>query len=158
MILLQRGAAKYSHNPNGTHTQRITLQQSFASTAKGTQSLPTRVQARVQPQSPDLNITDLGLSASLKSRVWAERYGAVDELVEGISSMSHVYDTNTLEKVWHRLFKRYNQVLRTLGGMEFEVEHAGTKERQREDGLARLANVDRAASPTALDWWVDGVE
>ncbi|CAM9411359.1 unnamed protein product [Choristocarpus tenellus] len=55
-------------------------------------------------QLPNLNINDLGAFASPKSRVWAERYGAVDELVSGVSSLIHVYEADTLEGVWQRLF------------------------------------------------------
>lgn len=52
MVLLQRGAAQNFHNPTGMYTQRTTLQQPSASTAKGTQSLFIRVQHAHNPQAP----------------------------------------------------------------------------------------------------------
>lgn len=44
--------------------------------------------------------------------------------------MFQAYDTDTLEKVWQSLLKRYDQVLRMPGGKYFEVEHIRTKNRQ----------------------------
>ncbi|CAM9485143.1 unnamed protein product, partial [Choristocarpus tenellus] len=82
-------------------------------------------------QSPDPSINDLDFFASLKSR----RYGTVDELVERVSSVFHMCDTDRLERLWQSLFKRCNKVLRALGGNDFEVEHIGTIKRQREGRL-----------------------
>lgn len=48
--------------------------------------------------------------------------------------------------------------LESWGGDDFEVEHTGTRKRQREGTLAKLVEADREASKAGLDWWVDGVE
>lgn len=50
-------------------------------------------------QSPDLNINDLGLFPSLKSRVWKEYYRTLDALVEGAKSIYGQYEADTLELV-----------------------------------------------------------
>lgn len=38
------------------------------------------------------------------------------------------YESNSerLERVWKSLFKKYNKVLKELGGDDFKVEHTGT--------------------------------
>lgn len=46
----------------------------------------------------------------------SKRYVTIDELVEEVSGMFHAYDADTFERVWQSLSKRYNQVLRALGG------------------------------------------
>lgn len=42
-------------------------------------------------QSPDLNINDRETFVFLKSRVYGEHFGIIDELVEGIKSMFYGY-------------------------------------------------------------------
>lgn len=76
---------------------------------------------------------------SLKRRVWAERYVTFCELVWGVASVFHTYDVDTLERVCQSLFKIYSQVLRPLGGNDFEVGHIVTKKRQQEGELARVS-------------------
>ena len=103
-------------------------------------------------QSPDLNINDLGFFASLNSRVWKERFGTIDDLVEGVQRLFGAYDSATLERVWQSLFQRYNQVLAGLGRNDFEVEHTKARKRQREGNLPKSVLVDRDAFKKALDW------
>ena len=67
-------------------------------------------------QSPDLDVNDLGFFASLKSRVWKEHFGRIDNLVEGVQRLFGEYHSETLERVWKNLFKRYKQV---IAGVDF---------------------------------------
>lgn len=43
--------------------------------------------------------TPVPLVWTVKLWIWAERYGTVDELVEGVQSVFHVYDVGTFERV-----------------------------------------------------------
>lgn len=72
--------------------------------------------------------------------------------------MFYEYNSETLKRVRQSLFERYSEVFRNLGENDFDVEHTETGERQREDTMARSVELDREASKTALDWWVDNVE
>lgn len=72
--------------------------------------------------------------------------------------MFYKYDSEALKRVCQSLLKRYNQVLRKMEGDEVEVEHTGTRKRQREGALARSVELDREASKAAWDWWVSGIE
>ena len=59
------------------------------------------VELRTQPsQLPDLNVNDLGLFASLKSRVSRANASSVDELVQNVFDQYEEYDGDTLERVW----------------------------------------------------------
>ncbi|CAM9214090.1 unnamed protein product, partial [Choristocarpus tenellus] len=78
-------------------------------------------------QSPDLNINHLAFFPTLISGIWRERYSTIDDLVKGGKSTYRAYSAVSLERVWQSLFKRYNQVLKVLGGNYFEVQHTGTK-------------------------------
>lgn len=68
------------------------------------------------------------------------------------------YDVETLERIWQRFLKKYNEVLRGLGGNDFEEKHTGSRKRQQEDTLLMLVPVDQGAPKTALNWWIHGVE
>lgn len=66
------------------------------------------------------------------------------------------YDAGTLrEDMWQSLFKKYDQVLRTLGGNDFNAEDTRTRKRQREGVLEQLVAIDRDAFGAALNWWID---
>lgn len=108
--------------------------------------------------SPNLNISDLGLLASLKRRVWRERFGTIFDLVDGIQRLFGEYDLKILQRVWHSLFESYNQVLLWLGWNELEVDHTKSRKWQRGDILRKLVLGDRDAFKKAMDWWVDGDE
>ena len=54
---------------------------------------------RQPAQSPDLNVNDLGFFASLKSRVWRERFGRNDFLVEEVQRLFGGHEPETLERV-----------------------------------------------------------
>ncbi|CAM9347038.1 unnamed protein product [Sphacelaria rigidula] len=98
------------------------------------------VELVTQPfQSPDLNINDLSFFASLKSRVCGMNSSTVDELVETIFQHYEEYDSDTLERVWQRFFKAYNETLRSkMGDNDFSVEHTGVRARQRAGTLERV--------------------
>ena len=109
-------------------------------------------------QSPDLNINDLGFFSSLKSRVWQESFSTCDELAASVATMYDDYDAETLERIWQSLFKIYNQVFRTLGRNDFDVEHSQTEKKQQEGKLQKVVSVDREAYERALAWLMDGDE
>ncbi|CAM9741400.1 unnamed protein product, partial [Sphacelaria rigidula] len=103
-------------------------------------------------QSPDLNVNDLCFFASLKSRVWGMTASSIDELVETISKQYEEYNSDTLERVWHSLFKVYNQTLREMGDNDFSVEHSGVRVRQRAETLERVVKYDKDAFTKAWDY------
>lgn len=59
----------------------------------------------------------------LKSRVWAEQYGTVDDLLGGVRWMLDVYDFGRLELVLKTSFNGYSRTLEALRGNDFEMEH-----------------------------------
>lgn len=59
---------------------------------------------------------------------------------------------DTLERVWQSVFKTYNQVLGTLEGKRFNIEHTRTRKRQSEG----LVLIDRDAYDSALKCWIEG--
>lgn len=82
--------------------------------------------------SLDLTFDNLGIFKSAQSRVWRDRCGLADNLVEAVQRLFSEDDLQTLERVGKDLFKRYYQILARLGRNYFEVEHAKTRKWQRE--------------------------
>lgn len=75
-------------------------------------------------QSPDLSIIDPGFFEYLKSRVWRELFGKIDDRFEGVQRLVGEIDAETLEG---NLLRRYSQVLAGLGENGFEVDHKRKK-------------------------------
>ena len=67
-------------------------------------------------------------------------FGTVKEMVDGVEWLFEVGDKETLERERQGLFKRYNRVLRAMGGSDFEVEHTGTKQRQKKGKLQSMVS------------------
>lgn len=57
-----------------------------------------------------------------KNRVRKEGYKSIQEMVKSICAVLAEKDTDTLDRVWQRFFKRYNQLLRGRDGNDFEIE------------------------------------
>lgn len=72
-------------------------------------------------------------------------------MVGGIKRLYDGYDQETHERVWQSLFKMYIQVLRTLRGHDFEMEHAGTVKRQKGGQLQSRVDIDQETFEMALN-------
>ena len=112
------------------------------------------VELKTQPsQSPDLNVDDMGVLASLKSRVWRANAISVDELVKSFFDLYEENDGDTFERGWQNLLKVYNQTLRKLGDNDIlRVEHVGVKAWQRAGMLQRVVKNDAEAFSAAWDY------
>lgn len=51
-------------------------------------------------QSPDINMNDLKFSAFSKNRVWGQRRGRIDDLVQGVQMLFGEDNLETLRRVW----------------------------------------------------------
>lgn len=68
------------------------------------------------------------------------------------------HDSGTLERLWRSFFKKYTQMLKLRGGGDFEVEHAGSDQRQERVELVRAVGTDEDTYEAALVWWMDEEE
>jgi hypothetical protein len=96
------------------------------------------------PNSPDLNILDLGLFASLKSKVWAMKFRAtnIELLVQKITAAFEDYPSETLTHIWAQLYAIYNAVLKQSGGNKYTNPHTGINRRARNGGNAIDLSID----------------
>eukprot|EP01031_Cornospumella_fuschlensis_P026698 gene26697-32259_t len=73
-------------------------------------------------QSPDLNILDLGLFHSLKSRVAVLKQHAVniDQLIAKINVAYQAYHGRTLDHIWAHLYACWNSILNVNGCNQYK--------------------------------------
>ena len=81
---------------------------------------------REPPQSPDLNILDLGIFSSLKRRI-SKHTGiskTTEDLKKAANEVYNSYDTVTMGRAWARLFVQYTEILRNGVGNDYKsVKH-----------------------------------
>lgn len=77
--------------------------------------------------------------------------------VEGVKRMYDAHSKIILERVWQRIFNRYNQSLRALERNDFELERAGARKATGE-GVSTIPRVDRGATAGEFGSWADNVD
>jgi hypothetical protein len=102
------------------------------------------------PQSPDLNVNDLGLFRSLKCRVENLKDGAttMDELYDSVLEAWDGYDGETLDRIWAHQFECYRQIIRCLGDNCYTAPHSGVRKRV----LAIDLNLNTQEYEEAKEW------
>lgn len=113
---------------------------------------------RTQPaQSPDLNVNDLGFFRSLKSRVnhFKDRGGSLMNMIDSVYEMWSVYDNETLTRLWAVQAEYYRQILRDLGGNQFQNPHSGVRKRERAGDPIIDLQVDAEDYQIAYDYLND---
>ena len=88
------------------------------------------------PNSPDLNICDLGFFWSFKSRLrkkiaWSKDY---QEMVRVVLEVFNEYPAETLDGIWGCLYNNYRSVLENDGGNQYKIAHNNGRKRARETG------------------------
>ena len=88
------------------------------------------------PNSPDLNICDLGFFWSFKSRLrkkiaWSKDY---QEMVRVVLEVFDAYPAESLDGIWGCLYNNYRSVLESDGGNQYKIAHNNGRKRARETG------------------------
>lgn len=99
----------------------------------------------IQPaQSPDLNVLDLGLFASMKRRQAQVKLNAriIDGLLAKVAHVWNTYDGQTLDNVWAHLYAVYNAVLKFDGSNKYDSPHFGARARGKNQATSVSLQVD----------------
>lgn len=96
------------------------------------------------PQSPDLNILDLGFFHSLKVRVRHIKNRAfnIDDLIRNINQAYEEYDAATLDDIWGHLYANYNEILIDNGGNQFPPPHVKGRTLQKISSTSVNLNIN----------------
>jgi hypothetical protein len=97
---------------------------------------------RTQPaQSPDTNILDLGIFASMQAEAHKLKQAKnVDELIENVLKAHQQYDHYKINKIWLTHQTVCDQILISLGGNKYKLPHVA------KDAMARRNNNQLPAS------------
>lgn len=105
------------------------------------------------PQSPDLNICDLGLFNSMKKRCNQIKRDTktIPQLIARVQEVFTNYDRVTLDNIWAHQINCYNEILRDLGGNQYTAPHNGSRVRRRDTDTAVSLSIDIEAYNTCID-------
>ena len=88
------------------------------------------IKIRTQPpQSPDTNILDLGLFASMKKRGkhLKSRANTLQQLINNVNTVYNEYDHQTLHKIWCSYFNCLNEILKRDGDTNYKPPRDNNK-------------------------------
>ena len=90
------------------------------------------------PQSPDLNILDLGFFNGLKKRIHGDYAMAKnrDELMEGVRKAYEAYPRESLDHIWAHLFDCYQEILKCNGGNQYKAPHSRLRKMGKNEDTA----------------------
>ena len=95
-------------------------------------------------QSPDLNLCDLSIFASLQAQQRRKRTTTVKGLVDAVAAVWAAYDWQTIERAWFVLFGVYDLILQCEGDNKFKMPHNGVRDRQSKGLFSRYAPANAA--------------
>jgi hypothetical protein len=93
------------------------------------------------PNSPDLNVLDLGVFAALQSMQWKEEAKNINEMVKRVSQIFEEWPCNKLNHVFLTLQTCMNQVIECLGNNTYKIEHMNKPRLERLEVLPRTIEV-----------------
>jgi hypothetical protein len=98
------------------------------------------------PNSPDLNILDLGLFSSLKTRFYARGVTelSMQPLVDAVVEEFKNYEPQTLINIWAEQYVIWNALLRDQGNNDYEIPHTQITKKARlgENSIDRKIDLD----------------
>ena len=85
------------------------------------------------PQSPDLNLLDLGVFHGMKSTADSIKGNGrnIDTCIQRMLQAFAEYDSTRIEIVWGVLFEVYSLILEDNGNNEYKVPHSALRRRGR---------------------------
>ena len=90
------------------------------------------------PNSPDVNINDLGFFHSLKTRVRQKSspYDSREEMMANVLKTFEEYPAETLDGIWGCYYNNLRSIMACDGGNDYKQAHNGGKKRQKSTGSA----------------------
>ncbi|XP_010684477.1 uncharacterized protein LOC104899035 [Beta vulgaris subsp. vulgaris] len=123
-IFIQQDNAKAHITQDDPQWQQVYQQDEF-----------TFILLQQPPNSPDLNILDLGFFRSIQSLIHKKMPCDVDKMLEAVHDAFHELDPKTLSNVWLTLQYVMNEVLKCGGGNDYTLPHVNKK---KLEALGRL--------------------
>lgn len=94
------------------------------------------------PNSPDLNVLDLGFFRSIQSLTDSRTPTTIKQLIEGVQEEYDGYDVNLLARVFVTLQSCMLEIMKDEGGMGYKIPHMNKQRLQRERRLTTALKCD----------------
>ncbi|XP_010669055.1 uncharacterized protein LOC104886291 [Beta vulgaris subsp. vulgaris] len=108
------------------------------------------------PNSPDLNILDLGFFRSIQSLMHKKIPKSIDSLLEAVNQAYNELDHTTLSNVWLSLQYVMNEILKVGGGNNYNVPHVNKKKLEKNGILEEQVTTPMWAVADAWERVVNG--
>lgn len=95
------------------------------------------------PNSPDLNVLNLGDFRAIQSLQQQEAPSTVDELVEAVEKSFNEISYDSLNNIFLTLQQCMIEIIKDFGGNNYKVPHMGKNKLQRTEGLPIQLECDR---------------
>lgn len=105
-------------------------------------------------QSPDTNINDLSIFASLQAQQRKSWTTDIDELKAAVKSVWDSYPVDTIRLAWNTLFNAYTRILKCNGDNDFTIPHTQARARLQQGALPRYFPVDAGLVARARAWLI----
>jgi hypothetical protein len=103
------------------------------------------------PNSPDMNVLDLGFFASLKSLADGRISRDVDELIENVQKEFDEYDPSALNRIFLTLQACLIEVMKDGGGNRYKVPHLNKDRLEALGMLPKSLNVDQQLYSSVME-------
>ncbi|GKC88696.1 hypothetical protein Tco_1149345 [Tanacetum coccineum] len=95
------------------------------------------------PNSPDLNVLDLGFFRAIQSLQEQEVLGNIDELVHAVQTSFERMQSNELNNVFLTLQTCMKEIIKIRGGNNYHVPHIGKRRLERQGNLPLQIECDQ---------------
>lgn len=106
------------------------------------------------PNSPDMNINDLGFFRAIQSLQSEKRCANVDELVNAVTNNYNELTPHTLNKVFLSLQACMIEVLKVKGGINYKLPHLNKEKLHREGILPHNLTVPMELVHECVDYLI----
>ncbi|XP_022042259.2 uncharacterized protein LOC110944923 [Helianthus annuus] len=110
------------------------------------------------PNSPDLNVLDLGFFRAIQSLQEQEVLGLIDELVSAVKSSLERMPSHELNKVFLTLQTCMKEIMKVRGGNNYKIPHIGKGKLERQGNLPLQIECDENLIYEALSYLSHGHE
>ena len=102
------------------------------------------------PNSPDMNVLDLGFFASLQTKTYLKNARTIDDIVQNTLKEYEDYDTELMDNVFLTLQGCFIEVMKDGGGNGYKIPHLSKDHLERFSMLPRSLNCDMDLYLSAL--------
>ena len=95
------------------------------------------------PQSPDLNVLDLGLFRTIQSLQYQSFPKNIDELITKVEEAWNEFEVDVNKYTWITLQSVMNEILKVKGGNNYKIPHMGKRSLDRQGLLSEELEVDQ---------------